>query len=509
MLASIQKPITTVVAALLLVPAVATAQIRERRGTPVIYDQSTPEQGTMLIPTPMASGPPPTGLTVTGTQTTATLSWTAPAGATGFDVWRAVTNQYPTKLTATPVTTPSFVDQTGFGYGLSYSYRVESHFAGGPSGSASVSFQPPQPVNPAWVRANVQTLQGQKEIAVSWDSVPGATRYHVFGPSEAMFRDVAAPASYVVLKNPPPGTYTIAVAAVFGNNEMRTPDNTWPRASVTVPASGRYRIILNGAQVISPTTDDPLSRDGKGDEVQFINVVEVFDRMRSAPSRKQWAMVPQPKNPWATYGDVSVDRNRMQAGTLSGSGGLGAGDWIPMGVNVFTRYAPPAAVGLPMLLWEGMLTDGEEALLVHPAVSEVDPGTSDAEFFHSSTLCPPNLLFDTPAVTQHLLSPGIGAPIVVPIRSAKSKCLRSLEFTFHGEVDRAIGYGDPRPVGLLAGTNDPNAYISADAYVVLTREKIESALGGQSWKVVRVDRVDQFRGGNGHYALYLLIERVP
>ena len=508
MRASIHSPITTSLVALFLVPAIATAQLRDRSGSAVVYDPNTPQQGTMLNPTPIASGPPATGLTVTGTQTTATLTWTAPAGATGFDVWRAVTNQYPTKLTATPVTATSFVDQTGFGYGLSYSYRVESHFASGPSGSANVNFQPPPPVNPAWAKANVQTLQGKKEIAVSWAAVPGATRYHVFGPSEAMFRDVAAPASYVVLTNPPPGTYGIEVAAVFGSNEMRTPDN-WTRASVTVPASGRYRIILNGAQVISPTTDDQLSRDGKGDEVQFLNVVEVFDRTRSAPSRKQWAMVPQPKNPWVTYGDVSVDRNRMQAGTLSGSGGLGAGDWIPMGVNVFTPYAPPAAVGLPMLLWEGSLTDGEEALLVHPAVSEVDAGSSDAEFFHSSTLCPPNLLFDTPAVTQQLLSPGIGDPIVVPIKSAKSKCLRPLEFRFHDDLDRTIGYGDPRPVGLLAGINDPNAYISADAYVVLTREKIESALGGQPWKVIRADRVDEFRGGNGHYTIYLLIERVP
>ena len=85
MLASIHQPITTMVATLLLVPAIATAQIRERRGTPVIYDPNAPQQGTMLNPTPIASGPPATGLTVTGTQTTATLTWTAPAGATGFE----------------------------------------------------------------------------------------------------------------------------------------------------------------------------------------------------------------------------------------------------------------------------------------------------------------------------------------------------------------------------------------------------------------------------------------
>jgi hypothetical protein len=218
---------------------------------------------------------------------------------------------------------------------------------------------------------------------VSWAAVPGATRYHVFGPSEAMFRDAPAPASSVVLTNPPAGTYSIAVASVFGSNEMRTPDDAWTRASVTVPASGRYRIILNGAQVISPTKDDPLSRDGKGDEVTFHAVVEVFDRMRSAPSRKQWSKIPSVKTPWVVYGDVGADRNRVQAGTFSASGGLGQGDWVPMGVNVFTPYAPPAAVGLPMLLWEGALTDGEEAVLVHPIVIEEEGASNDTEAFHS------------------------------------------------------------------------------------------------------------------------------
>ena len=63
MLASIHKPITTVLAALLLVPAIATAQIRDRRGTQAVYDP-TLQQGTTLSPTLVESGPPPTGLTV-------------------------------------------------------------------------------------------------------------------------------------------------------------------------------------------------------------------------------------------------------------------------------------------------------------------------------------------------------------------------------------------------------------------------------------------------------------
>jgi hypothetical protein len=45
--------------------------------------------------------------------------------------------------------------------------------------------------------------------------------------------------------------------------------------------------------------------------------------------------------------------------------------------------------------------------------------------------------------------------------------------------------------------------------VVLTREKIESTLSGRPWATLRVDRVDRFNGGDGQYALYLLVERLP
>jgi hypothetical protein len=43
---------------------------------------------------------------------------------------------------------------------------------------------------------------------------------------------------------------------------------------------------------------------------------------------------------------------------------------------------------------------------------------------------------------------------------------------------------------------------------VLTREKIENALGSNSYTALKVDRIDRFDGGNGNYSLWILIQRL-
>ena len=75
--------------------------------------------------------------------------------------------------------------------------------------------------------------------------------------------------------------------------------------------------------------------------------------------------------------------------------------------------------------------------------------------------------------------------------------------------DAITGIAVDREVGPIAGNNDPNAHISVDTYLVLTREKVEATLGGRPWTMLRVDRADRFNAGDGQYALYLLVERVP
>jgi hypothetical protein len=462
--------------------------------------------GSRLSPDRMDDMPAPTVQLRDAMPTSVSVTWNALPDASGFLVVRSDGGQVtPTPL---PPGTTAFLHSAANDFRQSYQYRVVALYPNGHSGpSAWIPFQPPPPVNPAWVKAE---LQG-KDVVVSWAAVPGATRYAVAGPAGSMFRDVAAPATSVTYQGLAAGSYEIAVGARFDPGPVETPAAEWRRDTVTVAVtSGRYRVVLNGAQVVAPTRDDMLSRDGKGDEVYFSSLVEVFDRGSAAPKRKHRLYAPNlgPNSQLAlaVYGDVSGGfNNRLRAGSLSPQGGLGAGDVIPLGANIFAPYAPAQAASLPMVLWEGVLNDGREALLVHPAVIEWDGGNGTSEAFPSSK-CPPDQLFDAPAVQQELTRSGIGAPIVEPIRHVFTQCQRPLEMKY---PDAISGIAVDREVGPIAGNNDPNAHISVDTYVVLTREKIEATLGGRPWAMLRVDRADRFDGGDGQYALYLLVERLP
>lgn len=77
----------------------------------------------------------PTGLAVTGTTgTSASLSWTAVSGATGYHVYRG-----GTRVTGNPSTATSYVD-TGLTAGTTYSYAVSAVGAGG-EGARSATVQ--------------------------------------------------------------------------------------------------------------------------------------------------------------------------------------------------------------------------------------------------------------------------------------------------------------------------------------------------------------------------------
>ena len=80
-----------------------------------------------VTPAPVACTPPaaPTGVTATATgQTTATVSWTASAGATGYRVLRGTTSGGPYTQIGTPTTT-SFAD-TGLTCNTTYYYVVQA-----------------------------------------------------------------------------------------------------------------------------------------------------------------------------------------------------------------------------------------------------------------------------------------------------------------------------------------------------------------------------------------------
>jgi hypothetical protein len=128
--------------------------------------------------------------------------------------------------------------------------------------------------------------------------------------------------------------------------------------------SGRYRVVLLGASVYRETWDTILQTDGKGDEVFFLTDVQEFTPGgASAPIRR--------KTP--TYGDINGFPQRIQAGSRSDKGGIRTGDQIPYSTP-WVRKAPVDANRLPQVLWEGVLTEGQNTVLISPTVWEEDNG---------------------------------------------------------------------------------------------------------------------------------------
>jgi hypothetical protein len=116
----------------------------------------------------------PTGLTATGTPTTATLTWVAPKGAINYRVNRAVAGTTvwnsltPTPITATTLGNDVFPDPT-----LAYTYAVLAYQRNGQFGEARVDFRAPPPTNPTGLTG---TASGST-VTIAWQPVRYAAGY--------------------------------------------------------------------------------------------------------------------------------------------------------------------------------------------------------------------------------------------------------------------------------------------------------------------------------------------
>lgn len=138
-----------------------------------------------------------------------------------------------------------------------------------------------------------------------------------------------------------------------------------PPPPVSAPAAARFRVTLDGFTVVRETWDTILQTDGKGDEIFIVADVQVFDRERAHPPQRI-------KTP--TYGDVNGFPQRILAGSRSDRGGIRTGDSVPM-ANPWTRPASMLTRDrLPLVLWEGWLTEGVTSVVIVPTVWEEDNG---------------------------------------------------------------------------------------------------------------------------------------
>ncbi|MFI6458336.1 carbohydrate binding domain-containing protein [Streptosporangium amethystogenes] len=175
----------------------------------------------------------PTGLTGTGNATTASLSWSASSGATGYNVYRNGAKVG----TATGTT---FSETPGAG---THGYQVSATNASGESaksGAVSVTVgndQPPLPPVPSGLAATVNGTS----VSLSWNASSGATGYNVYRNGIR----VGTPTATSYSDTPGTGTHTYQVSASNPAGESAKSS----QVSVTVggtPPGGLPKRVLVG-----------------------------------------------------------------------------------------------------------------------------------------------------------------------------------------------------------------------------------------------------------------------
>ena len=244
---------------------------------------------------------------------------------------------------------------------------------------------------------------------------------------------------------------------------------------------GIYRITVAGFRVNRDTYDDPLNRDGWGDEVYAAVVLQRFNRASGSVLETRTVTS-------QTHGDGNAAQGRVPQGHASDGGGLTAGDVVPFGWDERSAKPPIEKGRFPLVVWEGPLADGGDVLVLRPALWELD---GDRTAFDSWTryASSPDATWSLAAVQQSLVTPAI-APVAGPA------------------LDLSVDPGRDRPIGL----RDRKWY---DRVVVLDREKIEAALGeppGRPPGLIALRLQEEIGKGsgapeNGDYVLYLRVER--
>jgi hypothetical protein len=307
------------------------------------------------------------------------LSWAASAGAAGYTVTRGDVGI----LTPTPIQATTFVHNAPLDYRVTYTYTVTTQYKIG-CGTSRVTLAAPRPGTPTIT--SVTTHGGTSAprtggVRIGWD-LPDtdATGYLVLGPGlpqsgqeiagrRTLSRVGDSISGYQIdVNGVPAGTHTWLIAPFWNTPTGRMIDvGTGARATAKV---GFYRVLITGVRADHETVDNPLSLDGKGDEIYVaaaaylsaelvaIGKSSVYGDTSSVPTNDIIPLVFPPRT------------DRIRAGTASSTGGIRTGDAIPF-PDPSLPVGPPSTTMLPFIVWEGWL-GGNTGLLVKPTIWESD-----------------------------------------------------------------------------------------------------------------------------------------
>ena len=259
-------------------------------------------------------------------------------------------------------------------------------------------------------------------------------------------------------------------------------------AGVERGPAARYRVIATGF-IVDHATYDGLEWGGKGDEVVVHAAIGVANRAGEVLETRSVQSI--------VIGDVNHPdwqrgpQARQQAGSRSSLGGLQDGDPFPSR-EPWRRTREPGARTLPMLLWEGTLSD-DAVLFVVPSIWEWDAASPAIGFPLN-----PSWTRDVDRVLAH--------PGFLPHYRSDDEP----ELTWQSSPENLN-----RPIGVSAAgsprRDGASFYASGNMYR-FSRRGIEELIArgtGPGPGIVEV-RMQDFRNGtNAEYRLFLQLERVP
>lgn len=274
--------------------------------------------------------------------------------------------------------------------------------------------------------------------------------------------------------------------------------------------TGRYRITITGFAASKATADDPRNYDGARDEVYAAGAFVLWDRVKEAVVSRGIIRTKE----YGDVGNAGQRGNRIQAGSATVTGGIWAGkgdDVVPREFDPRGAALPAASLDqFPLLLWEGMLTDGIDAVLVVPSLWESDLQSRSYENYQTNWRSSPVSVLSTPAVRLQLGTSTITSAVVP--KDPALQVAKALTTVFTGGLVGSFALVSAlttanldRPIG-LSPAGDASDY--QDRLVVVTREKLSGLTPGAGITVA-VPFAEPANGMlDGLYTLYLRVERI-
>ena len=439
-------------------------------------------------PTPPA-GPPPVKLAVRSLNPALhqlTWDWDGVHGISYSQVYKHDQRTASWQLIQDHLSTWGYMDSSFIAPNTMY--RVVALYPDGSQGSADITYpNPPQAQAPGGF-TGVQASTGSMKL--SWQSVPGAKGYRLSGPTLPPAGLLVGGTSQLVT-GLPTGNVTFSITTEYNRGQLGPPASLATSVQAT---SGKYRVLVLGVVADRETADDPLEFDGKRDEIYVAAFWATFARNWGHTTGTGFVQTP-------VYGDVNRLPGRIQAGTASALGGIKTGDVVPTGFSVVPQPGVAASTDrLPLIVWQGVLEDSGQFVVVHPTIWESDnkPGgnfTMWRQWFFS-----PN----GSAVLQRVAYRDAGAPDITPVWLGEAD-----PSGYPLEPSFDTGQGTDRPIGIENRPGMPNEnglYVSG---LVLTRAKVERALGPSRSAILVQGHVGDRLELGGFYRLFYQVERLP